>query len=193
MPQDDDPKAPGTWTDLTLAGRCAARDEAAWEELLRRIGPSALHVMARVFRRAGLPDPEAEAGEALGSLASALLDHGARALRAYRPPIPLRIYLGVIARNVACRALRKHRPALPLDAVDAEDLSWVPVEKPLDAERLRQAMEGLAPRDRLLLQLVYWKGLGYAEAAQVLGVAPGTIGPLLTQAREALRRLAPLA
>lgn len=141
--------------------------------------------MRRVFRRAGLPDPEAEALEAMGSLAAALLERNAHLLRAYRPEVPLRIYLGMVARSVALKLLRKRRIVLPLEA---EPLAPLPPELPGDPERLHAALARLPARDRLMLRLIYWQGMNYEAAAAVLGVQPGTVGSLLTRARETLRQ-----
>lgn len=171
--------------DLTLASRCAAREEAAWEELIRRSG-AAEQAVRRLFVRAGMPDPEAETEEVMAALVAALLENGGARLKAYRPPVPLWAYLMVIARNLALNVLRRRRP-LALEA--AGDLGWVPAESPVDSERLSQAMERLEPRQRLLLQLVYWEGLGHDEVAPLLGLEPGSVGPLMTRTREALRKL----
>lgn len=56
-----------------------------------------------------------------------------------------------------------------------------------DAEALRKALATLPARDRMLLRMLYWEGFTYAEAARVLGVAEGSVSPLLQRAREALK------
>jgi RNA polymerase sigma-70 factor (ECF subfamily) len=54
-------------------------------------------------------------------------------------------------------------------------------------QRVRQALAGLAERDRELLMLIAWEGLRVHEAAEVLGVRSGTLAVRLHRAR---RRLA---
>lgn len=178
------PEAPEAWRDEVLALRCVAREEAAWRELLRRAGPAARAMLQRVFSRAGLPEPAREAEEALGDLVAALLEKDASLLRAYRPVAPLKAYVAMIARSLGIKLVRKRRPSAPL-----ADVAWQPPpeEDWPGPEQLALALPCLAPRERLLLRLVYWDALTYAQAAEVLGVSPESVGQLLTRARSALR------
>lgn len=181
------PETGEDWSDAALALRCAARESAAWEELLRRTGAVAERVMGRVFRRAGVPDPRREAAEAMGAVVVALLERDGALLRAYRPAHPLKTYLAVVARSVAHRALRG-RPPCPRSDVALDDLAWAGEDAlPTGREELEAALAGLPPRDRLMLRLVYWEGLGQEETARILGLKPGSLGPLMTRSRAALR------
>lgn len=56
-----------------------------------------------------------------------------------------------------------------------------------DLTLLRKALASLPGRDRLLLHLVYWETLSYREVAGIIGVAEGSVSPLLERARMALR------
>jgi RNA polymerase sigma-70 factor (ECF subfamily) len=53
---------------------------------------------------------------------------------------------------------------------------------------LRHALMRLSPKQRAVVVLHYYEGLGETEIAGVLGCRPGSIGPLLTRARRRLRR-----
>jgi RNA polymerase sigma-70 factor (ECF subfamily) len=50
------------------------------------------------------------------------------------------------------------------------------------------ALAGLAPEDRAAVLLVDAQGLGYRDAAEVLGVPEGTVASRLNRARAQLRR-----
>jgi RNA polymerase sigma factor (sigma-70 family) len=90
------------------------------------------------------------------------------------------------------RSLRRHRdalariPALPSSPDDAEE-----VTARLDAERqMRQVLESikaLPRKDREVLALCVWEGLGYNEAAEALGIPVGTVRSRLARARARLR------
>ncbi|REE98328.1 RNA polymerase sigma factor [Thermomonospora umbrina] len=94
------------------------------------------------------------------------------------------------------RSLRRHRAALdrlprPPDPSDGAD----DAAERLDAERrMRRVMatiRRLPRRDQEVLALCVWEGLGYAEAAEALGVAVGTVRSRLARARERLREQEP--
>jgi RNA polymerase sigma-70 factor (ECF subfamily) len=185
---------PSRWDDETLALRCAVRDDAAWQELLRRVGSAVEAALRRAFARAGAPDPAREAAEAMGDWASALLERDGALLRAHRPGTPLVAYLAVVARTVAFRIMRKRRPRLSLDVEAPGGTPWRDLlESPSEQgegdlpARVAKAMERLPARDSLILRLLYWEGLSYGEAAPVLGVSPESLGPLASRARKALR------
>jgi RNA polymerase sigma-70 factor (ECF subfamily) len=100
-----------------------------------------------------------------------------------------------VTRNIA-RAERRHRAAvsrLPLPAAvpDIAD----DVASRLDAETtmgaVRAAVSGLNQREREVLALCVWSGLGYREAAEALGVPIGTVRSRLSRARRKLEELAP--
>lgn len=187
------PEDPEQWSDLELALRCAARDDAAWRELLRRAGPHAAGAMRRVFARAGVPDPAREASEALGSVVEALLGRDASLLRSYRPLAPLAVYVAVVARNVALSLLKPRRVHLSLEAPApggkalAELLEAGADPGGVGTELLESALASLPAREQVALRLAYWEGLSYAGIARVLDVAESSMGMLMTRARKRLR------
>lgn len=96
-----------------------------------------------------------------------------------------------IATNVCRNLTRKRRRGLralsllpePLPEPDhAEDVA----DRLATEERMRRvlaAVDGLPQREREVLALVVWSGLGYDEAAQALGVPVGTVRSRLSRAR----------
>ena len=68
---------------------------------------------------------------------------------------------------------------------------WAPPEQPArcDAQDLLRALARLSPEQREALLLVAAEGLSYEEAAQVCGVAIGTIKSRINRARERLAQL----
>ncbi len=59
--------------------------------------------------------------------------------------------------------------------------------EPWERAALAMALAGLAPRDRVALVLRYYQDATYEEIADALGVAPSSVGPLLTRARAKIR------
>jgi RNA polymerase sigma-70 factor (ECF subfamily) len=56
-----------------------------------------------------------------------------------------------------------------------------------DADELNQALQGLPPDQIAAVVLVEVDGCSYEEAAEILGVAEGTVSSRVTRARKALR------
>ncbi len=107
-----------------------------------------------------------------------------------------RAWLLTILRNANINRNRRRRPELLRDpdltfdrmgraAGPEQTDAFVDLE--LDAELVR-ALDRLAEPFRLVIDLVDIQGLSYAEAAQALGIPPGTVMSRLHRARGRLRR-----
>ncbi|MEV7521332.1 RNA polymerase sigma factor [Streptomyces sp. NPDC091371] len=99
-----------------------------------------------------------------------------------------------VLRNMT-RAARRHERALSrMPARDAlPDFAEELVGRIADAEQIKAAHTALAQlrrAEREVFTLCVWSGLGYAEAAEALGVPVGTVRSRLARARTRLRKLA---
>ena len=109
----------------------------------------------------------------------------ARALRErrrFRGEGSLEAWVWRIAFNVALKTRRELRREWELD--------WElpPASEGLDRD-VRSAVEALPPRRRLVIFLRYYADLSYAEIADVMGVAEGTVAAALAQAKAELGRV----
>ncbi len=106
-----------------------------------------------------------------------------------------------LARN-ACRARRRKPPlqvnpqkvdrltpnrSLPLSR-DSADLPMRHLEDAELAAVVRRAVDGLKGRQRLVMLLNSYEGMGHAEIAQEIGMTPQAVKSLLSRARSKLRR-----
>ncbi len=173
--------------DRILARRCLAGEPGAWDVLAARMTPPLRRFAARTLSRYGLPSGEGEVADLVQAALVALLDRDKASLRAYSGRASLATYACAVLLGQA-RKVAEGRRLLPLEA-GAGEASDNP--SPLEAlERREQTevyqavLEGLPPRDRLVLVLA-----SPSEVAQVLGVAPGHARTLLTRARAKAREL----
>jgi RNA polymerase sigma factor (sigma-70 family) len=102
-----------------------------------------------------------------------------------RDPAALRGWARRIAVREAVRAAHGGRtvpvdPALITAVTTAADGT--------EAVDVRAVLAGLAPEQRAVLVLRHLDGVGEAEMADVLGVAPGTVKSRLSRARAAFRK-----
>ena len=169
-----------------LAGPGAA-SEAAFEVLVRRHGPMVLSACRGVLRDGHDADDAFQATFlVLARRASTIRD------RDHLAP-----WLGCVARRIA-RLPRRGEAAPPSSG------GWPPMiaraaPSAIDgagleaASLVRAEVDRLPEVDRLLLQLTYWQGKTYEEAAALLSWPIGTVRSRLSRVRERLRgRLARL-
>ncbi|MFC1410303.1 RNA polymerase sigma factor [Streptacidiphilus sp. N1-12] len=110
----------------------------------------------------------------------------------------LRPWLLGVATNTARntnRTARRHRAVLgrmPRGETTVPDFAEDSAGRVDDAVRLaaiQRSLRGLRRQEREVLALCVWSGLGYAEAAEALGLPVGTVRSRLSRARAKLRRL----
>jgi RNA polymerase sigma factor (sigma-70 family) len=180
LPPIDGPPADGDLTDRHLLERfVAARDEAAFAELVRRHGPMVLGVCRRLL---------ADAHEAEDAFQATFLVLVHKAAAISRPEL-LGPWLHGVAHRIAGRARQaarrraREREAVTMpDGDPAVEVVWRELRQVLDEELGRLAQKYRAP-----LVLVYLQGKTTEEAARLLGCPKGTVLSRLARGRDRLR------
>ena len=157
-----------------------------WEGFDRRYRP--LLVRAALVRLKSAADAEEAAQRVLARLSA----DGGRLLASRDPRAPLEAWLSLLAlreardlaRGEGRSRARALRAALPASEVPSPLAELVRGE---EAALLLKALPALPARDRMLLRMLYWEGFSHAQAARALGLAEGSVSPLLQRAREALK------
>ena len=159
-----------------------AASEVAFEVLVRRHGPMVLS-----FCRGVLHDDHA-AADAFQATFLVL----ARRASTIRDRDHLAPWLGRVARRIARssrteearRAARERRIAVSVAKAAPAAVEFDGLEI---ASLVRAEVDRLPKVDRLLLQLTYWQGKTYEEAAALLSWPIGTVRSRLSRVRERLR------
>ncbi len=99
------------------------------------------------------------------------------------PADPFPWLLAVARRVLANRRRAEGRAAALYDRLADSYRPTEPVADALD-ERVASALTRLGERDRELLLLIAWEGLGQAEVAEALGLRQGTVAVRLHRARQ---------
>ena len=113
-----------------------------------------------------------------------------RSLPRFKGESALGTWLYRIVYNACLDDLRSRKATVSLDRDDAPDPADSrpgPADVAVARGDLAAALDTLPPDQRAAVLLVDAYGLDYGEAADVLGVAAGTIGSRLSRARTALR------
>jgi RNA polymerase sigma-70 factor, ECF subfamily len=116
------------------------------------------------------------------------------ALPRYRPRGQFRTWLYTIAANLCKNRLKARRPFVPWEAIAGTDGPIDPTPSPeqraLARERalaVRQAIEQMGERDRLIVILYYQEDASIEEIARITGCRAGAIKVALHRARARLR------
>ncbi|HEV3164589.1 MAG TPA: sigma-70 family RNA polymerase sigma factor [Isosphaeraceae bacterium] len=173
-------------SDAALLERFLARPgtagEAAFEALVRRHGPMVLSLCRGVLR------DDHDADDAFQATFLVL----ARRAATVRDRDRLATWLGHVARRIALRSRREaaRRKIREREGTDVGSqtapiaTTFVALET---ASVVRAEVERLPAADRLPLQLTYWQGKTYEEAAALLSWPIGTVRSRLARARQRLR------
>lgn len=159
--------------DKRLVDRAKNGDVSAYTELVRAYQGVALRLAYLVLR---------DASEAEDATQAAFMK-AYRGLGRFRSEAEFRPWLLRIVRNEALNRRRSagRRAGLALKVAsdpglgDAAPSPETVVVQHEDRRRLLEAVRGLPPRLREVIECRYFLGFSEAETAQALGVAPGTV------------------
>jgi RNA polymerase sigma factor (sigma-70 family) len=183
-------------SDTDLVQRCRAGQQAAWNTLVRRYQ----RLIYTVPRRAGLS--EDQAADVFQVVFSRLFEH----LDRLDDPSRVQAWLVTTAKRESLRLLQLSRRVVDLAPVAGADddgtdpldrfASDAPLAEDLLSElqqqdRLRRAVAQLDERSRTVVELLFLQDepLPYAEVAQRLGIAVGSIGPTRARCLDKLRAI----
>lgn len=171
-----------TVSDALLVESLLNGDEAAFEVLFRRHYASVLRILTR------LVGSRAEAEELAQDVFVQLYRH------------PLRRgdnvagWLYRVASNLGYNSLRSEKrrarreAEIGMDGVLAAPSAAVEAEQRQQRERVRAVLARMAPRQAMLLVLRQMD-FSYRELAEILAIAPGSVGTLLARAERSFRKL----
>jgi RNA polymerase sigma-70 factor (ECF subfamily) len=166
--------------------RCGSWEPGAWDAFIRRHS-SFVQAEARrqLYRYRGRAD-QSDIDDACQEVYALLLRNGARVLRQFRGESSISTWLACVVRSI-CRQIADHERTVFLG--DREIVSEPPTEDDLPPEGLGEAVGRLPSREQRLLRLFFQDGRKYREIARDLGISINSVGPLLSRAVSAVRRL----
>ncbi len=185
---------PITDPDRQFLQRCVALDPGAWHEFVGRYAPLFTHVVQHTAHCRSVQLAATDVEDVVSDIFLTILANDLAVLRNYRGLSELSTYLAVIARRIAVQALTRRRMAealghVPLHA-DSLEQAVGDGQRIENAELVQSMLAGLSETEAAIVRQFHMDGRSYHEISQNLGVPENSIGPLLTRAREKLRRRA---
>jgi RNA polymerase sigma-70 factor (ECF subfamily) len=170
-----------TTSDADLAELARHGDRAAFDELLRRHDHRMRSLAYRLMADRSRMDD---------ALQEAYLN-AFKGLSRFRPDSDFGGWLYRITYNACIDELRRQKrsPHRMDEGYDRASSRPGPEQLVSNSEAVRQALADLPTDQRVTVVLVDGEGFDHRAAAEILGIAPGTVASRLSRARARLRRL----
>ena len=180
--------------DRNLLERCLQRRPRAWEDFVDRFMGLVIHVVNHTAQARSIRISTADRDDLCAEVFLAILDNDFSALRNFRGQCSLATYLTVVARRIVVREILKRQSHAALNAgasqpqevaVDAEQA----VEQRLgNQEEVARLLGGLQGTEAEVVRLFHLEGKSYHEISDTVGMPENSIGPILSRARNKMRR-----
>ena len=179
-----------TEIDSQLLKHCLTQGSRAWQDFVDRFIGLFVHVIQHTAHSRSIRLTGDDVDDLCGEIFYAILANDFAVLRSFRGQSSLATYLAVVARRVTVRELIKRRKSEAMGHVNAHQASFDSTETdPEDIEELAHLLHQLPKRDADALRKFHMEGKSYRDIGQELGVEENTVGPLVSRAREQLKRL----
>jgi RNA polymerase sigma-70 factor (ECF subfamily) len=180
--------------DRQLIDRCLAHEPGAWNDFVDRYLGLIYHVIQHVKHARSVELSEADTEDIAAEILLAIVDNDYAVLRRFKGNSSLPTYLTVVARRICVKETIKRRREAELGhstahrAIVEDDSSEVQVEPIIAAEEVERLLAELPEREAQVVRLYHLKFLNYRQIGKQLGLPENSIGPILTKARQRLRR-----
>lgn len=179
--------------DRNLLQRCLARKPRAWEDFVDRFLGLVVHVVNHTAQCRSIRLANEDREDLCAEVFLNILKGDFAVLRNFRGESSLATYLTVVARRVVVRGLMKHVTAAPVtqalgDLESVADDQEAVEERVTNQEEVAQLLDGLNGPEAEAVRLYHLEGRSYQEISSHIGMPENSIGPLLSRARDKLRR-----
>ncbi len=181
--------------DRNLLERCLQRKPRAWEDFVDRFLGLVIHVVNHTAQARSVRLTPEDRDDLCAEVFLAVIRRDFALLRNFRGQSSLATYLTVVARRIAVKELLSRRSTSRLgDGPEQQAAQTVPDPHPGAEERLsnREEVErllgGLPETEARVVRMYHLEGQSYQQISSSLGMAENSIGPILSRAREKMRR-----
>ena len=180
--------------DRNLLDRCLQKKPRAWEDFVDRFMGLVLHVIRHTAQSRSIRLAPEDRDDLCAEVFLAVIRNDFAVLRNFRGQSSLATYLTVIARRVVVRDLLAHGAGARLAEGTQQSPQEVPdpragAEKPAsDRDEVEQLLGSLQGTEALVVRMFHLEGKSYQEISKIVGMPENSIGPILSRARDKLRR-----
>ena len=179
--------------DRNLLERCLQRRPRAWEDFVDRFMGLVLHVVNHTAQARSIRIAMADRDDLCADVFLAIIEDDFAVLRNFRGQSSLATYLTVVARRIAVREILKRQPRALNSAASQSSATAIdsapPVEQRLgNHEEVARLLGGLQGTEAEVVRLFHLEGKSYHEISDTVGMPENSIGPILSRARNKMRR-----
>lgn len=180
--------------DRNLLERCLSSQTGAWEDFVDRFLGLVVHVVNHSAQARSMRLEPHDREDLCAEVFLAFLRDDKEVLRRFRGQSSLATYLTVVARRTVVRSLLKHLSAARLTTANgveqASDSDQDLQRRLADRDELERLIEALDGDEAEAVRMFHLDGRSYREIGAAVGIPENSVGPLLSRAREKLRRTA---
>jgi RNA polymerase sigma-70 factor, ECF subfamily len=181
--------------DRNLLERCLQKKTRAWEDFVDRFMGLVVHVVHHTAQARSIRLGPQDRDDLCAEVFLAIIKNDFAVLRNFRGQSSLATYLTVVARRIAVKEMLSRRSAVPLsEGANQHPPEGIPdphagIEQRLsDQEEVRRLLGGLKGTEAQVVQMFHLEGKSYQEISVAVGMPENSIGPILSRARDKLRR-----
>lgn len=175
--------------DRQLLQRCLDSAPRAWPDFVDRFLGLVVHVANHTAKTRGVSLDLSTRDDLVAEVFLALVSDDFAVLRRFRRNCSLATYLTVISRRIIVRRLIQIRRSQVSSRIEDHADADSPVPQRIeDREEVQQLMLRLDPKEANVVRMFHLEGKSYREISEAMGLSENTIGPVLTRARDKMRR-----
>jgi RNA polymerase sigma-70 factor, ECF subfamily len=182
--------------DRSLLERCLQKKPRAWEDFVDRFMGLVYHVVKHTAQARSVRLTPEDRDDLCAEVFLAIIKNDFALLRNFRGQSSLATYLTVVARRIVVRELLTRRAmarltegTIPHPAQEIPDPHADVAEQRLsNHEEVQRILDGLQGTEALVIRMFHLEGKSYQEISSTIGMPENSIGPILSRARDKLRR-----
>jgi len=181
--------------DRNLLERCLQRKPRAWEDFVDRFMGLVVHVVNHSAQARSVRLNPEDRDDLCGDVFLNIIKDDFAILRHFRGQSSLATYLTVVARRIVIKEMLQHKATTPLGdgpvqqaTPEVADSQPSAEQRISDRDQVERLLEGLEGNESQIVRMYHLEGKSYQEISETTGVAPNSIGPILSRARGKMRR-----
>jgi RNA polymerase sigma-70 factor (ECF subfamily) len=185
--------------DRNLLSRCLARKPRAWDDFVDRFMGLVIHVINHSAQSRSIRLTAEDREDLAADVFLTVVKDEFAVLRHFRGESSLATYLTVVTRRVVVQQLLKHKSAArltnpadeggPVDVASIGTNNGEAVERVQSRDEIERLLEELEGSEADVVRMYHLDGKSYAEISAITGMPENSVGPLLSRARQKMRRV----